>query len=161
MDTLHIRPIRPEDNPSIAAIVRQTFKEFHLDKPGTAFYDKALDNMFAAFRQPGSRYYVGLIDGRIAGGGGIYPSPGLPPTICELVKMYLTPDSRGKGLGTRLVDACLDSARNDGYHQIYIETMPEFRKAISLYEKLGFRYLNGPMGNTGHYSCSVWMLLDL
>lgn len=161
MDTLHIRPIRPEDNSSIAAIVRQTFKEFHLDKPGTAFHDKILDDMFSAFQYPGSRYHVGLIDGKIAGGGGIYPSPGLPPAICELVKMYLTPGSRGKGLGSRLVDACLGSARQYGYRQVYIETMPEFGKAISLYEKLGFRHLGGAMGNTGHYSCSVWMLLDL
>ena len=45
--------------------------------------------MYASFHLPGSRYYVGLIDDQIAGGGGIYPSPGLPENVCEMVKMYL------------------------------------------------------------------------
>jgi len=161
MDKLQIRPIRPEDNPFLAGVIRETFREFHLDKPGTAFYDKALDDLYSAFQAPGSRYHVGLIDGQIAGGGGIYPSAGLPPSICELVKMYLVPSMRGKGLGSLLLDECLQSARRSGYRHVYIETMPEFGKAISLYEKLGFRHLDGAMGNTGHYTCTVWMLKDL
>ena len=161
MDSPHIRPIRPDDNPFLANIIRNTFREFHLAKPGTAFYDKALDDLYSTFQQPRSRYHVGLIDGQIAGGGGIYPSDGLPPTICELVKMYLLPAARGKGLGSLLIDKCLDTARLFGYLQVYIETMPEFGKAISLYEKRGFRHLDGALGNTGHYICTVWMLIDL
>jgi putative acetyltransferase len=161
MDNTHIRPIRPEDNPSLASIIRATFKEFHLDKPGTAFYDKALDDMYSFFQTPGSRYHVGLVDGHIAGGGGIYPSTGLPPAICELVKMYLDPSIRGKGLGSLLLEECLQTARQFGYRQVYIETMPEFGKAISLYEKRGFLHLDGALGNTGHYTCSVWLLKDL
>ena len=161
MDSFHIRPIGPDDNPSLAAIIRDTFREFHLAKPGTAFYDKALDDLYSSFQQPRSRYHVGLINDRIAGGGGIYPSEGLPTTICELVKMYLLPSVRGRGLGTLLIDECLDTARQFGYRQVYIETMPEFGKAISLYEKRGFRHLDGALGNTGHYTCTVWLLKDL
>ncbi|HVS97823.1 MAG TPA: GNAT family N-acetyltransferase [Puia sp.] len=161
MDNLHLRPVRPEDNPVLAAIIRSAFREFHLDKPGTAFFDSALDDMYSTFQVPGSRYFVGCSGGRIAGGGGIYPSPGLPPGICELVKMYLVPSMRGKGLGRLLLDECLRTARRSGYRQVYIESMPEFGKAISLYEKLGFRRLDSALGNTGHYTCSVWMLKDL
>jgi putative acetyltransferase len=158
---MFIRPIRPEDNPALAEIIRNAFREFNLAKPGTAFYDKALDDLYATFQSPRSRYHVGLADGQVAGGGGIFPSEGLPPTICELVKMYLVPSVRGKGLGSLLIDECLRSARQFGYRQVYIETMPEFGKAVGLYEKLGFRHLDGALGNTGHYTCSVWMLLDL
>jgi putative acetyltransferase len=161
MDSLSIRPIRPEDNPALAAIIRDTFREFGLAKPGTAFYDKALDDMYASFQLPGSRYHVGFVDGHIAGGAGIYPSAGLPPTVCELVKMYLIPSVRGIGLGSLLIDECLDTARRLGYRQVYIETMPEFGKAISVYEKRGFHHLDGALGNTGHYRCSVWLLKDL
>jgi putative acetyltransferase len=39
--------------------------------------------------------------------------------------------------------------------------MPELKKALSIYEQFGFRFLNGPLGNTGHCGCSMWMLLDL
>ena len=48
-----------------------------------------------------------------------------------------------------------------GYRQVYLETMPELSKAVSVYEKFGFRYLAGPMGNTGHFGCDVWMMKDL
>jgi len=39
--------------------------------------------------------------------------------------------------------------------------MPELRKAVSVYEKFGFTYLTGPMGNTGHFGCDVWMIKEL
>jgi putative acetyltransferase len=75
--------------------------------------------------------------------------------------MYLAPEARGKGLGKQLIEKCLAFAASYGYKQVYIETMPELQKAMSVYEKFGFHYLDGPMGDTGHYGCSVWMLKDL
>jgi putative acetyltransferase len=78
-----------------------------------------------------------------------------------MVKMYLNATVRGKGLGGRLIGTFLDFARQHGYKQVYIETMPELQTAVSIYEKYGFRYLDGPMGNTGHYGCSIWMLREL
>jgi putative acetyltransferase len=60
-----------------------------------------------------------------------------------------------------LISKCLDFAKGFGYKQVYIETMPELKKAVSVYEKFGFEYLNGPLGNTGHYGCDVWMLKSL
>lgn len=153
-----IRTILPEDNPAIAATIRNTLAEFGANKPGTAYFDAATDDMFSSFQIPGSRYHVGLIDNRIGGGGGIYPSAGLPAGVCEMVKMYLSPQARGKGLGKQLIEECLSFARSYGYEQVYIETMPELEKAVSIYEKFGFQYLDGPMGNTGHYGCSIWML---
>lgn len=156
-----IRPILPADNAAVASIIRNTLAEFGANKPGTAYYDTATDNMFASFQVAGSRYNVGLIDNNIAGGGGIFPSPGLPEDTCELVKMYLSPEARGKGLGKQLIEESLHFASSYGYKQVYIETMPELKKAMSIYEKFGFHYLDGPMGNTGHYSCTIWMLKNL
>lgn len=161
MNTLHIRPIQPADNPTIAAIIRNTLTEFGANKPGTAFYDAATDDMYQNFQTPGSRYHVGLLDDRVVGGGGIYPSAGLPEGVCELVKMYLDPIARGHGLGKRLIEASLDFARQYGYRQVYIETMPELEKAVSIYERFGFHHLDRAMGCTGHYGCSLWLLKDL
>jgi len=161
MNKLQIRPIQPADNPTIAGIIRTTFTEFGIDRPGTAYYDTAIDDMYSSFQQPGSRYHVGLIDGHIAGGAGIYPSAGLPQGVCELVKMYLSPHARGRGLGKQLIEACMDFARQAGYRQVYIETMPELEKAVSIYERFGFHHLDHAMGNTGHYGCSLWLLKDL
>src|SRR5262249_19184942 len=130
-------------------------------KPGTAYYDAATDDMYNSFQIPGSRYQVGLLDNRIIGGGGVYPSNGLPEGVCEMVKMYLAPAARGKGLGKKLIEECVEFGRQAGYRQMYIETMPELATAITIYEKFGFRRLSDPMGNTGHYGCTLWMLRDL
>ena len=45
--------------------------------------------------------------------------------------------------------------------KIYLETMPELKQALHVYEKFGFEYLNGPMGNSGHTGCSLWMLKEI
>ena len=161
MKTIEIRPIQPADNPAIAAIIRNTLTEFGVNRPGTAYFDTATDDMYGSFQQPGSRYHTGLIDGKIAGGAGIYPSAGLPVGVCELVKMYLNPDARGFGLGKQLIEASLAFARQAGYRQVYLETMPELEKAVSIYERFGFHHLDNAMGNTGHYGCSLWLLKNL
>lgn len=95
------------------------------------------------------------------GGGGLFPSPGLPAATCELVKMYLLPEVRGIGLGKEIIDRCISTAKELGYQNIYLETMPELKQAMHTYEKFGFRYLDGPLGNTGHFGCELWMLLSL
>jgi putative acetyltransferase len=99
--------------------------------------------------------------GKIVGGAGIFPSPGLADDTVELVKMYLFPEARGKGIGKHLISRCIEFAREEGYSKIYIETMPELKKAMSVYEKMGFRYIDGPRGNTGHFGCEIWMIKEL
>ena len=161
MDTVQIRPIEPADNPALALIIRHTLAEFGANHPGTVYYDSSTDALYELFRTPGSIYFTGLLNGKIIGGAGIFPSDGLPEGTCELVKMYLLPEARGKGLGKLLINKALDFARESGYRQVYLETMPELRQAVSVYEKFGFRYLDAPMGNTGHFGCDIWMLREL
>ncbi len=156
-----IRTIRPEDDATIARLIRETLTEFGLNRPGTVFTDKATDELSAHFRVLDSIYYVAVADGRIIGGAGIYPLENCEENICELQKMYLLPWARGKGVGKLLMENCLAFARDMGFEKCYLETMPELRKAIGLYERFGFRYLKTPMGNTGHFSCGVWMIKEL
>lgn len=162
MSQLSIRTIQPADNQPLAIIIRNALAEFGANKPGTVYYDATTDALYELFAAtPGSRYYVAELDGHLIGGAGIFPSPGLPPDTCELVKMYLAAEARGKGTGKLLIEHALQFARENGYKKVYIETMPELRKAMSVYEKFGFRYLDGPLGNTGHFGCDIWMLLEL
>lgn len=160
-DRINIRPIAAEDNAALARIIRDTLLEFGANHPGTVYYDPTTDDLYTLFRQPGSFYYVAQMDGKLLGGAGIFPSNGLPEGVCELVKMYLIPEARGLGLGKMLIQQALDFARSSGYWKVYIETMPELKKAMSVYEKFGFQYLKSPMGNTCHTGCSIWMLLEL
>lgn len=156
-----IRTIQPADNQALAVIIRNALAEFGANKPGTVYYDVTTDALFELFQKQGSIYYVAEENNQLIGGAGIYPSPGLPPDTCELVKMYLSPVARGKGTGKMLIEKALQFASDTGYRKVYIETMPELRKAMSVYEKFGFRYLDGPLGNTGHFGCGIWMLKEL
>ncbi|MDF2190259.1 GNAT family N-acetyltransferase [Paraflavitalea sp. CAU 1676] len=158
---IQIRTIQPADNPALAIIIRNTLTEFGANHPGTVYYDSTTDALFELFQTPGSSYFVASRDGQLLGGAGIFPSEGLPAGTCELVKMYLVTEARGLGLGKQLIEEALAFAKEAGYQQVYLETMPELSKAVSVYEKFGFRYLDGPLGNTGHFGCDIWMLKEL
>jgi putative acetyltransferase len=161
VENLLIRKIEPADNPTLAVIVRNTLAEFGANRPGTVYYDDTTDHLFELFQTEKSVYYVALIDRVIVGGAGIFPSAGLEKDTCELVKMYLKPVARGKGYGKYLIDQCLEFAKNTSYKHVYLESMPELKKAVGMYEKFGFRHLKGPRGNTGHFGCDVWMMKDI
>jgi putative acetyltransferase len=158
---IDIRTIVPADNAAIATIIRNSLAEFGANKPGTVFFDPTTDALYQLFQTPGSIYFIATENDTVLGGAGIFPSDGLPAGVCELVKMYLSKENRGKGLGRFLIDKCLAAAREMGYQQVYLETMPELKKAVTVYEQFGFQYLNGPMGNTGHFGCDVWMMKKL
>ena len=156
-----IRNIQASDNSALASIVKNTLAEFGANRPGTVFYDPTTDDLYGLFQKKRSIYYVAELNNQIVGGAGIYPSDGLPTDTCELVKMYLLPPARGIGLGKELIIRSLSFAKQAGYQKVYLETMPELKQALSVYEKFGFKYLDGPMGNTGHFGCDRWMLLEL
>lgn len=161
MNNFTIRNIQPSDNPFLSKIVKDTLAEFGANHPNTVYYDPTTDILFEMFQKKGSVYFVAELNGEIVGGGGIYPTDGLPADTCELVKMYLLPHARGAGLGRTLIEKCLASAKEAGYKQVYLESMPELKQALKVYAKYGFEYLKGPMGNSGHTGCSLWMIKSL
>lgn len=158
---IHIRNIHPSDNPELAVIVRNTLTEFGANVPGTVFFDPTTDALFELFQTPKSAYFVAEVDGKLLGGGGIFPTEGLPEGTCELVKMYLLPEARGIGLGRTLIERCLETAKENGFQQMYLETLPELNLAVKVYEKFGFEYLSAPLGDTKHFGCGLWMLKKL
>jgi putative acetyltransferase len=158
---LEIRPIQPEDNTALASVIRSILEEFDAAKPGTVYTDPTTDNLFELFQTPQSAYFVALLNDEIVGGCGIYPTKGLPEGCTELVKLYLASVTRGKGLGKALMERCFEIAQQNGYTEIYLETLPELHIAVGLYEKMGFEYLEKPYGESGHFACDLWMAKKL
>jgi putative acetyltransferase len=158
---IQIRSIQASDNPDLAMIIRNTLTEFGAANPGTVFFDPTTDALFELFQTPKAAYFVAESNGKILGGGGIYPTEGLPEGTCELVKMYLLPEARGIGLGRTLIEKCLETARENGFQQVYLETLDELHLALKIYAKFGFEYLPAPLGNTKHFGCGLWMLKKL
>ena len=158
---ISIRSIKSTDNAPLALIIRQALAEFGADKPGTVYTDPSTDYLSKIFDNKSSIYFVAEENGIILGGGGIYPTQGLPEGTCELVKMYLTPQARGKGIGRKIMDECFAFAKKAGYQQIYLESMPELAHAVAIYERLGFERIGTPLGQSGHFSCNIWMLKSI
>ena len=158
MQKAALRLIQKEDNREIARIIRAVLTEFKANKSGTVYFDPTTDDLYTLFSAPLSEYWVLELDGKLVGGSGVYPTGGLPDGCCELVKLYLMPEARGKGYGKMLIEQCFESAAKFGFKQVYLETMPELKNAMGLYEQCGFTYLDGPLGNSGHFGCDLWML---
>lgn len=156
-----IRLIEPKDNLALAAVIRAALTEFGANKPGTVYFDPTTDQLYQLFETLGSVYYVAEKDNQIVGGCGIFPTVGLPDKTCELVKLYLDPSARGTGLGKALMLKAMAWAKENGYNQVYLETMPELSNAVTMYEKLGYNRLTKSLGNSGHDGCSIWMLKTL
>ena len=161
MNDFVIRAIQPGDNAALALIIRNTLEEFNANKPGTVYFDDRTDHLFESFQIPKSIYQVVEANNIILGGCGIYPTQNLPEYTCELVKLYLAPAARGKGIGKLLLEKSIAAARSFGYKKIYLETMPELIVAIPMYENAGFTYLTAAQGNSGHCGCDIWMIKDL
>jgi putative acetyltransferase len=159
---LTFRPIRPEDDAAVAAIIRQVMPEFGADGPGFALHDAEVKHMSAAYSVTGAAYFV-LVgeDGQVVGGAGVAALEGGEPGVCELKKMYFLPRARGKGMGESLLRQCLTAARNLDYRTCYLETLSGMDQAIRLYQKLGFKPLCAPLGRTGHGGCDHWFALEL
>ncbi|MFK7780826.1 GNAT family N-acetyltransferase [Psychroserpens sp.] len=160
-DTIVIREIRPEDNPQIEAVIKACFPEFKIPLKGTAYEDAETPFMFESYQGEREIYYVLANDKEVFGGGGIKQLQNFNGNVCELQKMYFSPKIRGKGFGKKMFEKCLEAARDFEFETCYLESASQLKAAIHIYEDFGFEHLSEPLGNTGHYSCGVWMTKTL
>lgn len=152
-----IREIKPSDNAALAKLIRSVIVEMGAPTVGTAYEDKATDMMFETYQKEKSTYFVLEHKNEIVGGAGIAQLDNYEGNVCELQKMYFLPIARGKGLGSKMIATCLEKAKTYGFELCYLETLPYMKAAVKLYKKYGFENIDGPMGNTCHYNCNVWM----
>ena len=141
MENIKIRLITAADNPVIAGIIRENLKKFHLDIPGTAYFDPELDCLSKYYSaKPEKRaYFVAEDDNRqIIGGAGVAEFENIDG-CAEIQKLYLTDAAKGKGLGRLLMQTAENFAKDKNYKKLYLETHSDLKAAIRLYEKLGFR----------------------
>jgi len=156
-----IRPIRAADDAAVAVIIRDVMASFGATGPGYSSSDPEVSAMSAAYDGARFAYFVLEEDGRVLGCGGIAPLAGATPDVCELRKMYLLPEARGRGLGKRMLHHCLEAARLCGYRHCYLETLSGMDAAQELYLKTGFTKLDRPLGSAGHSGCNRHYLLEL
>ena len=147
MNNVTIRPITSGDDAKIAGIIRQNLKAYHLDIPGTAYFDPELDSLsryYGAFPDRRRYFILEAGSGAVLGGVGVAEFAGFD-NCAELQKLYLSDPAKGKGLGRRLMETAENFARTAGYRGLYLETHTNLQTAIGLYEHLGFRQIERPV----------------
>ena len=159
--SITIREIRETDNSVLATIIRSCFIEFNAPQQGTVYSDPTTDQLYQYFNIEKAICWVAEVENNIVGCCGIYPTENLPQGYAELVKFYIHASARSRGIGKLLMNQCLVSAKQLGYSTIYLESLPHFKTAVSMYTKLGFTSLSNPLGNSGHTSCNIWMIKNI
>lgn len=158
---IDIREIQLEDNKAIEQIIRNCFYEYELPLEGTAYEDPETKNMFQSYQNKNDAYLVLVENSKVIGGGGIKALRDFENSVCELQKLYFSPEARGKGLGRKLTEILLVKAKDFGYKTCYLESASVLKEAVHLYEKMDFEFIDGPLGNTGHHACGVFMTRNL
>lgn len=160
-ENLIIRKVALKDNLLLATMIRRVFEEFDAPRINTVYSDPKTNNLYGLFQNERSVLWVAEVDGKASGCCGIYPTEGLEKGCAELSKFYLDKSIRGKGIGKTLMMRCIQSAKKMNYKKLYLESMPQFADAVSMYEKYGFIKIDHALGNSGHTSCNIWMVKDI
>ena len=139
-----IQPTLPEE----IETARQLFNEYQ-SALGISLcfqnFDQEVAGLPGSYTPPEGRLLIAIVDEQVAGcialrslGGG----------VCEMKRLFVRPEFRGRGLGKALVTAILAAAREIGYERMRLDTLPgHMDAAIAMYRTLGFReipayYLN-------------------
>ena len=139
--------------------VRQFFRNYAawlgVDLSFQGFADE-LANLPGAYGEADGRLFFAEIDGRPAGCVGIRR---FSEGVCEMKRLYVDPDARGRGLGRQLALQAIKAAQALGYRRILLDTLPMMRIAVKLYRELGFTeapaYYPTPIEGT------IFLTLDL
>jgi len=155
-----IRPINQADNPAVADLIKKVMTSYKCVGEGYSIEDPEVNDMFGAYNDPRSIFYVIESEDKILGCGGIAQLAGGDEDVCELKKMYFYPELRGKGYGRKLMDLLLKDAPRLGYKKCYLETVERMQRANDLYNKYGFTKLSSQEGNTGHCGCDTFYIKE-
>jgi putative acetyltransferase len=158
---MEIRPLELADVPALLEIIADSRGEYGIGERGVELLEAADRDLFATYHRQRSLYFVALLDGDVVGGAGVAPLAGADPLTCELQRMYLRADARGRGIGDALMKHCVAAARQFLYVRCYLETITQMQAAIEFYGRHGFRNLQSPLGETHHAHNDRWMMRPL
>lgn len=143
---LNYRKLEAKYDAQIAAIIRTNLERFHLNVPGTVYFDPELDHLSTFYdANPEKRAYFVVLneEEKVVGGIGVAEFPGIE-NCAEMQKLYLDDSAKGKGYSKEMIHLAEDWAKSAGYQNLYLETHTNLEVARKLYEKLGFAEIEKP-----------------
>jgi Acetyltransferase (GNAT) family. len=159
-EKISFEKITQRDNQEIKKIIQETLLEYDNNLPNSTYYDPALNDLFSNYANiPNSEYFIVREGDHILGGGGYAPFD--KEGVAEVQKLYLSNDSRGKGIGKALLYLIEKQAKSTGYKQLYIETISNLKEAIGLYHHVGYVDIDRPLAPQSHNACDVLMIKNI
>ena len=154
-----ITTMQAESAAHIAAI-RELFLEY-AKSLGFSLCFQSFDQELAAlpgdYAPPDGRLLLATSSGQPAGCVALHK---LAPEICEMKRLYVRPQYRGKGLGRQLAEKIIVEARQLGYKKLRLDTVePTMKTAVAMYRQLGFRDI--PPYRDNPISGALYMELEL
>jgi GNAT superfamily N-acetyltransferase len=148
LENVHIRPSTLSDIPAVRDMMREYVAWIGLD---LAFQeiDAELDTLPGEYVPPRGVLFVVEDRSRLVAMIGLRP---LDANICEMKRLFVRPEARGRGLARQLIARVLEEARRLGYDEIRLDTLPMMGGAQALYQSMGFRdiapYYETPIAGT-------------
>ena len=100
-------------------------------------FDKELAGLPGDYAPPEGRLLLADYEGQLAGCVALH---NLEPQVCEMKRLYLRPQFRGKGLGRVLAGRIIAEARQIGYQRMRLDTVePVMKDAVAMYRRIGFQ----------------------
>lgn len=130
----------PAESPTHISQARELFLEY-AQSLGFSLcfqdFDKELADLPGKYASPEGRLLLAEFSSEIAGCVALRK---LDDAICEMKRLYVRPQFRGKGLGHMLTERIIAEARQIGYARMRLDTVePVMKDAVAMYRKLGFR----------------------
>jgi GNAT superfamily N-acetyltransferase len=94
---------------------------------------------------PGGAYVIVREDGRAVAGGGVRR---LGDGVCEIKRMFVVPEARGRGHGRRLLSGLEQAAADLGYRAVRLDTAQSMTTAMTMYRRAGYREIPDYNGNS-------------
>lgn len=119
-------------------------------------YDEEIRHLEKKYGLPDGRLYLAYCGGKPAGCIGLRK---LDEENCEMKRLYVRPEFRGKRIGRRLVEQIISDAGEIGYDHMLLDTLPFLESAIRMYKRYGFYEIPGY--NNSPVETTIYMRLDL
>jgi putative acetyltransferase len=120
-------------------------------------FDRELAELPGDYAPPEGRLLLAEHEGSVAGCVALHR---LGDDICEMKRLYLRPEFRGKRLGRALAECVIAEARSMGYHRMRLDTVePVMGDAVAMYRKMGFHEI--PPYRPNPIAGAIYMELEL
>lgn len=107
-------------------------------------FEEELASLPGKYADPNGAIFLVEHEGDFIGCVAVRPLEG---STCEMKRLYVQPQAQGLKAGRLLAEIVIEKARELGYEKMQLDTLQRLEKAISLYQKLGFKKISSYYAN--------------